>query len=38
MPTLSEWWQLLVWSFIIGFAFTLGAALASTLVGLLKRN
>ena len=38
MPTLAEWWQLLAWGFLFGFAFTVGAALASTLIGLMKRN
>ena len=34
---LSEWWKVLAWSCLIGFGFTVGAAVASSLIGLLKR-
>jgi hypothetical protein len=35
---LGEWLSLLAWSALVGFGFTVGAAVASSLIGLLKRN
>jgi hypothetical protein len=35
---LGEWLSLLAWSALVGFGFTVGAAVASSLIGLLKGN
>jgi hypothetical protein len=35
---LGEWLSLLAWSALVGFGFTVGAAVANTIIGLLKRN
>ena len=35
---LGDFLSLLAWSALVGFGFTVGAAVASTLIGLLKRG
>lgn len=34
---LSDWLPLLAWSAIVGFGFTVGAAVASTIIGWIRK-